>query len=214
MTKTVQVWTPLGDLPLNSAMAGQVGTSFGNGAAGGSSPQNPNQMGTAGSLSEVISSTGISPSATGLDKIVAIMTIPAGALDVATRGVNIVAAGSGGNTNAKTIKIILNPTNAAPILTNGTVTVTGGSTLASMTSSASGGWIIEGSLFKFGATGSNTQIGLMTNAQGGATPLALTAPVTNLTLPENAPILVAITANAATATGDVVFNFGQLFAMN
>lgn len=214
MTKTVQVWTPLGDLPLSSAMAGQIGTSFGNGAASSGNPQNAAQMGTAGSLSEVISSAGISPSATTLDKIVAILTIPANGLDIATRGVAIQAVGSGGNTNSKTIKIILNPTNTPPILTNGSVTVTGGTTLASMTSTASGGWILEASIFKFGATGSNTQIGLMTNAQGGATANALTAPVTNLTLPENAPITVAITANAATAAGDVVFNFAQLFAMN
>jgi hypothetical protein len=37
---------------------------------------------------------------------------------------------------------------------------------------------------------------------------------TNTSFPENAPIVVVITCSAVTAGADIVYNFGQVFAMN
>ena len=208
--KQFYVWSSqLGDYLFGSAAAGAVGASFGNGAAQfGTNPQNPNQMGDDGNIAVSISSAGVSPSATGADRILAILTIPASGFDIANRGVAIEAAGNAPNANAKTVKIIVNPT--APVL--GAV-VSGGTTIASATASVAGGWNIGASMYKYGGAGSNTQLCVHTAAQIGTTLTALQAP-TLTTFPENAPITVVITGNASTTTGDVVFNWASIFAMN
>lgn len=219
----VTVWTSKGDIPMNasafgSAQAAAIGASFGNGAAQfGQNPANPLQMGDDGNLVVDSIAAGRSPSAIALDKIVSAMSIPVGGFDIANRGISIVAAGACPNVNAKTVKIIVNPSNSLPILNNGTVTVTGGTTIAAFTASgagSSGGWQLQANIFKVGAAGSNTQIALHEAAQAGSIIGALQAPTTNLTLSESAVITVVVTANAATAVADIVFNFGQIFAMN
>lgn len=219
MTQTLMLWSPrIGDVPFNAQQAALVGASFGNGAASGSG-QNPNnllQMGDDGNLVVSLQPTGISPSATALDKILAIMTIPAGGFDLAGRGVNIMAAGNCPNNNAKTIKVIINPTNAAPILTNGSVTVTGGTTIATSTmtgAGSTGGWNVAVNLFKYGAPGSNTQLCIHEAGQAGSIVGVLSAPSLT-TFAENAAMVVAITGNSGTTAGDIVYNYGSIFAMN
>lgn len=207
------IWSPqVGDVLLGSAQAAAIGASFGNGAATfGTNPQNPLQMGDDGNLIVQTASAGVSPSATGADKILALATIPANAFDIANRGIAILVAGNAPNNNAKTWKVIINPT--SPTLG---ATVSGGTTIATMTATgagSTGGVQLQANLFKYGAAGSNTQIALHEAGQAGSILGTLTAP-TLTTFPENAPIVVAITGNATTGTGDVVFNFLQIFAMN
>jgi hypothetical protein len=205
------LWSPpIGDVLFGSLQAGAIGASFGNGAATfGTNAQNPNQMGDDGNIAVNISAAGVSPSATALDKILAIMTIPANGFDLANRGVNIMAAGNCPNANSKSIKLIVNPT--APTLG---ATVSGGTTIASMlASTASGGWNLQANIFKYGAAGSNTQIAVHESGQIGATVSALVAPSLT-TFPENATITVVVTGNSSTTNGDVVYNFGQIFGMN
>lgn len=206
----ISFWSPaLGDILFGSAQAAAIGASFGNGAATfGTNAANPNQMGDDGNIAVDISSAGRSPSATAADKILSLMTIPANGFDIANRGIQILAAGSCPNANSKTLKLIINPT--SPVLG---ATVSGGTTIASFTSTASGGWNLQANLFKYGAAGSNTQIAIHEAGQVGATVGGLIAPSLT-TFPENATITVAVTGNSATTAGDVVFNFGQIFGMN
>jgi hypothetical protein len=209
LKNVLTLWSSLGDVIFNSQQAGAIGASFGNGAAtAGTNPNNPNQMGDDGNIAVDNPAVARSPSATTLDKILSLMTIPANGFDIANRQVQVFASGNAPNGNAKTLKIIINPT--SPVLG---ATVSGGTTIASFTSSATGGWQIGAILCKYGITGSNTQNSIHESAQIGGTVGALVAP-SQTTFPENAPITVAITGNASTTTADVTFNFGQTFAMN
>ncbi|MBV8666726.1 MAG: hypothetical protein JO269_09600 [Burkholderiaceae bacterium] len=153
------------------------------------------------------------PAATGSDYVLAVMTIPANAFDglsipsATNRMATILATGTlGATANNKTIKIVLNATN--PVVGSALV---GGTTIASSGVTASNGtvWIMEAQIVKYGAQNSNTQMAFHTGTQLGATVAAPTAPTT-LTLTENAPITVAITGNAATATTDINFNLAQI----
>lgn len=207
----ITVWSSsTGDVVLGSAQAAAIGASFGNGAAQfGQNPQNPLQIGDDGNLIVDIQSAGVSPGATGADKILAIYVIPVGAFDIAKRGVNVMAAGNCPNTNSKSIKIIANPT--SPVLG---ATVSGGTTIASiLTSTATGGWNLAVNLFKYGAVGSNTQMAIHESGQIGATVAALVAPSLT-TIAENGAITIVVTGNSSTTNGDVVYNFGQVFAQN
>ena len=214
MTLNLSLWSPkLGDVNFNSQQAANVGASFGNGAAtgNGSNPNNLLQMGDDGNLALSMVSAGSSPSTTGSDRIMAIFTIPAGGFDIANRGVNIMAAGSSPNTNSKTVKVIVNPT--APTLG---AAVSGGTTIANTTFTGAGsaaGWNTAVNIFKYGAAGSNTQMCVHESAQCGTVIGTLLGP-TNTSFPENAPIVVVITCSAVTAGADIVYNFGQVFAMN
>jgi hypothetical protein len=205
------IWSPaIGDVLLGSAQAGAIGASLGNGAAQfGQNPANPLQMGDDGNIVVQISSAGVSPSATGADKILALATIPVGVFDIAFRGLNIMAAGNCPNTNSKSLKLIVNPT--SPVLG---ATVSGGTTVASiLTSTATGGWNLQANLFKYGAAGSNTQMAVHESGQIGGTVGALVAPSLT-TFAENAAISIVVTGNSSTTNGDVVFNFLQVFGMN
>ena len=189
-----------------------IGAQFGNGAAQfGTNSANPLLMGDDGNLIVQIASAGLSPGATGADKILALATIPANGFDIANRGIAILAAGNAPNNNAKTVKVILNP--IAPVLG---ATVSGGTTIANLTATgagSTGGWQLQANLFKYGLTGSNTQIALHETGQAGSILGTLSSP-SLATLAENAAIVVAVTGNATTTATDIVFNFLQIFAMN
>lgn len=209
----ISFWSPaLGDILFGSAQAGAIGTSFGNGAAtAGANAQNSLQMGTSGDINTQVSSAGVQPGATAADKVLAVYSLPAGAFDIAARGIDVQAQGSFAATaNSKRIKIIFAPTAAVV-----GQTVTGGTTIADTGTVATngGGWSIMASVFKYGAAGSNTQLCLHQQSQVGAAVSALLAPSLT-TAPENAPILIAVTGNATTAVTDIVFNFLQITAMN
>ena len=165
-----------------------------------------------GNINRQISSAGVTPGATGADNVLAAFSLPANSFDQAGRGLSITAQGSFGATgNNKRIKIIFNPSTA----TVGSTVGSGGSTVADTgtVTTNGGGWSIQANVFKYGAAGSNTQIGLHQQAQIGGAVAALLAP-SLVTATESAAINVAVTGNATTATTDIVFNFLEINAMN
>jgi hypothetical protein len=152
------------------------------------------------------------PSATNADYVLAVLPIPASAFDGlgqnTSRGVVLHALGGwAATTNVKRCKLWYNPT--AAVVGS---TVNGG-TLIGDTASATGsgiGWELKAEVWKTGAAGSNTQVGVVTEqtttAAGAAVrlagPLALVFP----TATESGTILVAVTGNAPTATSDINLN--------
>ena len=68
-------------------------------------------------------------------------------------------------------------------------------------------------MFKYGAAGSNTQLGIHAQAQSGGAVSTLLAPST-ITATESGAIFIAITGNATTAASDIVFNWLEINAMN
>lgn len=162
-------------------------------------------FGGQGNIAVQTSAAGVQPSGTAADIVLAVATIPAGAFDIANRSVTITANGSFvSNTNAKRVKVIFGATTAVvgSAVTGGTAIMDSGSVA---TTAAAGGWQAQASVYKYGAGGSNTQIGLHQQFQSGNATATMIAP-SLLTAPENALILVAITGNAATATTDIIWN--------
>ena len=184
----------IGDIQWNR-LPNTTGAQFGSGAG---------SIVEEGTLSKQALGTAVSPGATGSDYVLAVYSLPASSLDVAGRGVLITAQGSFGATgNNKTIKLIWGATTAVV----GSA-VTGGTTIATtgVVATNGGGWAIAANVFKYGVTGSNTQLGLHQQSQTGGTVSALQAP-TALTAVESGAILIAVTGNAATATSDILHNF-------
>ena len=155
---------------------------------------------------------GVSPGATSsTDYCLAVYALPANSLDIANRGLTITAAGSFGSTsNNKTIKIYWGATTptVGTVVSTGTVIATTGTVTTN-----GGGWQICANVFKYGATGSNTQLALHSQAQVAGAVASLQAPV-NLTATESAIIYVAVTGQTPTATSDIVCNWVQANFMN
>lgn len=159
-----------------------------------------------------ISAAGINPGATGADNVLAAYTLPANSFDVAGRVITINAAGSfAATSNNKRVKIIVNPASATVGSTVGASGVTVCDTGTVTTSGA--GWALTASVVKYGAAGSNTQLGLHEQAQIGAAVSSMLAP-SAITATESGAILIAITGNATTAATDIVFNFLAVNALN
>jgi hypothetical protein len=159
------------------------------------------------------------------DDILAGVVIPAGAFDVAGRGLCITAQGvTGATANNKRFKLWVNPTMSGQTATNGVIsggTVSAGTTICDSGAWVNGttpnnatGWSAQANLFKYGAAGSNTQY-----AQG--TPIlgtlhgGILAPVF-LTLTESAAITIVVTGASYTtsAANDVKLDFFEVNAMN
>jgi hypothetical protein len=159
------------------------------------------------------------------DDILAGVVIPAGAFDVAGRGLCITAQGvTGATTNNKRFKLWANPTMSGQTTTNGVIsggTVTAGTTICDSgawvngtTANSGVGWSAMANLFKYGAAASNTQY-----AQG--TPIlgtlhgGILAPAF-LTMTESATISIVVTGSSYTtgAANDVKLNFFEVNAMN
>ena len=157
-------------------------------------------------------SAGTNPANTGGDYVLATFALPAYSFDIAGRGLNLLAQGSvANNTNAKRIKLYFNCTTA----TVGS-TVTGGTVIAdtgSYSTTGAAGWSLEANVFKYGASGSNTQLALHMSAQVGNTVGTLLVP-SALTATESGTILMAVTGNATTAATDIIYNFFEINAMN
>lgn len=174
--------------------------------------QSNNQLGAtavdnlpgSGFVNKQLSAAGMNPGATGADNVLAVFSLPANALAAAGNGVIVTAYGQFGATgNNKRVKIIFNPATAVV----GSTVGAGGTTIADTGTVATnaGGFSIEGSVFKYGAAGSNTQIGLNDfNLVAGANE-ALVVPAA-ITATENAAILIAVTGNATTVVGDISLN--------
>jgi hypothetical protein len=154
-------------------------------------------MRATGNVNVQQSPAGTSPGATGADNVLAVYSLPASFFDVANRELVISALGSfAANAHTKELKIFAGCTAAVvgSTVSGGTAIADGGAVTTS-----GGGWSISAKLFKYGAAGSNTQLAVQTG------PGTLSAPQL-LTLPENAPILIAVTGNATTTASDIVFN--------
>lgn len=169
-------------------------------------------MNAEGNINRQISSAGVNPGATAADNVLAVYSLPAGSLAALGQGLDILAQGSfASNGDTKRIKIIVNPATAVV----GSTVGTGGTTVADTgaVTTSGGGWILGANVFKYGAAGSNTQIGLHQQAQVGGAVAALLAP-SLITAAENGAILIAVTGNATTAVTDIVFNFLEVNALN
>ena len=164
-------------------------------------------------------------SADTTDDILTGVVIPAGAFDVAGRGLYITAQGvTGATTNNKRFKLWVNPTMSGQTTTNGVIsggTVSAGTTICDSGTWVNGttpnnatGWSAQANLFKYGAAGSNTQY-----AQGmpilGTLHGGVLAPVF-LTLTESAAITIVVTGSSYTtgAASDVKLTFFEVNAMN
>jgi hypothetical protein len=201
MAQNITLWSSrFGDVAIPNLTA--QGFQFGNGGA---------IMGEEGNVNRQVSPAGVNPGGTGVDSVLAVYSLPANSFDVAGRGINIMALGSMTSAaTAKTLKIIYNATTAVV----GSAVI-GGTTIASFsdsTANSAGGWQIAANVFKYGAAGSNTQIALHEASQSGTVLGALVAP-SLVTAVESAPILIAITGNAA-VVGNITFNFLEVNAMN
>lgn len=158
---------------------------------------------------------GIQPSATGADKIVDAFTIPAGTFDSAGRGFVATVYGTFGATgNNKLIKVILGATNTNPA-TNGTVTVTGGTTIGSTgtLTTNGGGLVLTCQLFKTGAAASNTQESMTTGIVAGSTHAGCGSWTDQTFTEANAQLLV-VTVNLTTATTDFTYQGMELTGYN
>jgi hypothetical protein len=179
-------------------------TQFGSGTA---------SIAAEGNIFRQISQPGITPVALGSDIVIGVYTLPANSFDgIGNRGLGLTAQGSfGATTNSKTIKIIANPASAVV----GSVVGAGGTVVATtgVVATNGSGWVLAANIFKYGAPGSNTQMGLHQASQMGpaVTPLQATSLITAV---ESGPIIFAITANCATLGNDVVLNFIEANALN
>jgi hypothetical protein len=165
-----------------------------------------------GNINRQVSSAGVQPGATGADNVLAAYSLSANSFDVANRGITISAAGSFGATgNNKRVKLIVNPATAVV----GSTVGAGGTTICDTGTVATNGtgWQLQGSVFKYGSGGSNTQIGIHNQAQVGAAVASMLAP-SLITATESGAILIAVTGNATTAASDIVFNWLEVNAMN
>jgi hypothetical protein len=165
-----------------------------------------------GNINRQISSAGVTPGATGADNVLAVYALPSNSFDQALRGLTITAAGSfAANANNKRVKIIYNPATAAV----GSTVGTGGTTICDTNTITTNGtgWQLQATVFKYGAAGSNTQIGIHNQAQIGAAVASMLAP-SLIAATENNAINIAVTGNATTATADIVFNWLEVNAMN
>ena len=139
------------------------------------------------------------------DNVLAVYTLPAGSLSAAGKGLEITAGGNlAANTHAKECKLIWNPTSAvvgSAIGTNSTSFLLG-DTGSTTNSGAASGWLIQAEVYKYGALGSNTQIGQETGVIVGSIHGGCSL-ASALTTNESLAILIAVTGNATTSVGDI-----------
>lgn len=160
------------------------------------------------------------------DDILGGVQVPATAFDVLGRAFNVLAQGiTGATTNNKRFKIFVNPTmtgqtvNADGSISGGSVTAgtpvcDSGTWVNGTTPNNAAGWQAGATVMKYGATGSNTQIGqgfaILGTLHGGIQPSQ------TLTLAENAPINIVVTGSSYTtgAASDVKLQMLQIGASN
>ena len=151
------------------------------------------------------------------DNVLAIYTIPANSFNAAGVGVEITAMGSFPltDTQAKRCKLIWNPLTA---VVGSAVTTTAASALLGDTGSttnsgAPAGWLLNSQVFKYGAAGSNTQIGQEIATIIGSTHGGMGLPAA-LTTNESASVLACVTGNATSSVGDIALYFFDVVGMN
>lgn len=145
------------------------------------------------------------------DYVLAVYTIPASSFSATGKGIQFTAAGNLGNdSQTKRVKMIFNPTAAVV----GSI-VSGGTTLGDTGSvtQANVGWILQSQVFKYGAAGSNTQIGQFEDGSVGTLNLGVGL-ASAITANESSSILLAVTGNATTSVGDISLYSFIVEAMN
>lgn len=189
---------------------------------GGSASGSPNaSMFMDGQIFRLAGAPIASNAADTTDDILAGFVLPAGALDVANRGILLNFQGRfAANGNNKTIKVWANPTTmTGSTTTNGVISggvAAGGTPLFTtgvITSNALG-WEVSCLLSKYGAAGSNTQMLQSTNILGTVHG-GISLP-TAITLAENAAINIVVTGASGTtgAAADVACWLAQALGMN
>ena len=163
------------------------------------------------SLGRYISGAGISPALTTADNVLAIISIPAGALGPLAdqlENFEIFAQGKfGANANAKRLKIIVNPT--APVIG---VAVSGGTTIldTGVVNTNGGGFCLDAALLRASA---GTLLGVNYGSIAGAVHQGTTAPV-SVSVADNVPFTIVVTGTAATALSDIVLNIFEVDVMS
>ena len=159
------------------------------------------------------------------DDILGGVVIPAGAFDVAGRGIYVIAQGTTGATvNNKNFKLWINPTMTGQTVTSGVISggkvtagtpaVSSGNWLNGTTANSAAGWSASFNLFKYGGAGSNTQYmqggPILSTLHGGINPAQF------LTLNESAAMNIVVTGASYTtgAANDVLLNLLEVNAMN
>ncbi len=168
-------------------------------------------MGAEGNINLQTSSAGVNPGATAADNVIAVYSLPASSFSAAGKTVTVTACGSFAATgNNKRVKLFFNP--SAAVVGS---TITGGTLLADTGTVATnnGGWLVAGTVVKYGAAASNTQLCVSGGAAAGAVHAGVSLPAL-ATATESGAILIAVTGNATTAATDIVFNFLEVNAMN
>lgn len=157
-------------------------------------------------------SAGTNPAGSGAEYVVGVTTISGSAFDQAGRGINIFAMGSITTGGQNRVQIVFNPQAAVTgsLITRGTTAVTIADT--GMIGGTIGAFSLAASVYKYGVSGSNTQIGIHQQAQIGATAFPLVSP-NLMTAVEAGPILVAVTVIASVAANTTI-NFIQVEASN
>lgn len=156
-----------------------------------------------------VSQVGSNPAGTAADYVLSVFSLPANSFDVANRMLTLESYFDvANNTNSKRIKIYWNPTTAVvgSAVTGGTVIADSG---AYTTTGAAGG-SIGAQIINLG-TGNVKALHFA--AQIGSTVGSLIASQ-SLAITSSAPILIAITGNAATTATDIIFNNFIINAMN
>jgi hypothetical protein len=139
------------------------------------------------------------------DNVLAVYTLPAGSLSAAGKGVEITCGGNLGNdTQAKRCKLIWNaisPVVGSAVATNSTSFLLG-DTGSTTNGGATAGWLIQAEVYKYGAAGSNTQIGQETGVIVGSVHGGCGI-ASALTTNESVSIAIAVTGNATSSVGDI-----------
>jgi hypothetical protein len=168
---------------------------------------------------------GISPSATGANKIVDVFTLPANAFDAIGRTLTFTVFANVTSTVAAVISVYANPSNVItwpsnPSVngtnsgiaskTDGTVTMTGGTLVigtGSQTMPVAGELILQGQLV---ATGVSTQEALTTNVVTSTASAGTGVGANNVwqdtTITSTAAIVFVIVVQVATAAADLIYN--------
>lgn len=143
------------------------------------------------------------PGAITTDSVLAVYTIPAGSFSAAGKGVEFQVSGNfANNSHTKECKLIWNASSAvvgSAVGTNSTSFLLGDT---GAVTNPNVGWSITSQVYKYGAAGSNTQIGQELGVIVGSTHGGLSL-ASALTTNESLPILVAVTGNATSSVGDI-----------
>jgi hypothetical protein len=149
------------------------------------------------------------------DDVLASYTLPPSSFDVAGRGLCITAQGSTGpTTNNKRVKLWFNATISAGVVTGGSVIADTGPWVSGTIANNNVGWQLMANVFKYSATGTNTQYAQGTVILGGihggvGLPVFPTAV-------ESGAIVIALTGSSYTTStaNDVVATWFEVNAMN